>query len=197
MGRTRAATRRKRSYVSSARRRLGDLLEESHVRIVENANVGNSVSADGDARRSHAERPARIALAVEPRGFEDRRVNHARAEDLDPSGPLARGTAGAAANATLHVHLGGRFGEREVARTKASLRGAKEPFGESIERRLQVDKADALVNAQAFDLSERRCVRGIEEVSSIDGSGNEHTNRRLVALERTNLNRRRVRPEQP
>src|SRR6185312_782990 len=109
-----------------------------------------------------------------PCRFEHRGVDHARAEDLDPSRSLADRAAGAAADPALHVHLRRRLGEWEVGWPKTRSCCAEQPLGESVEGRLEIDEADALVDAKAFDLVECRRMRRVEEVAPIDGAGNEH-----------------------
>src|SRR5581483_5703285 len=103
----------------SAAARAGDLLEESHVGIVEYSDIRDLVTADRDAPRPHAERPTRVPLAVDAGGLEDAGMHHARAQDLDPARALARGAARAAADAALHVHLGRRLRERKERRAEA------------------------------------------------------------------------------
>ena len=72
----------------------------------------------------------------------------------------------------------------------------KNPLGETVERRLEIDEADAFVDAESFDLRERRRVRRVEEVAAIDGARDENANRRRVLLQRAHLHRRRVRAQQ-
>src|SRR5581483_9355806 len=54
-----------------------DLLQESHVGIVENSDIRYSIPADGDARRPHDERPAGVALTVDARSLEHGGMHHA------------------------------------------------------------------------------------------------------------------------
>ena len=110
--------------------------------------------------------------------------------------PLHAAQPTAAADAALHVHLGGRLGEREERRAEARARRAEESLGEPIQRRLEIDEADAFVDAEPFDLRERRRVRRVEEVAAIHVAGNEHADRRRVRLQRADLHRRRVRAQQ-
>src|SRR6188768_4152576 len=97
MERMRAATHRTRSF--------GDLLQEFHVGVVENSDIRDSIPAHGHTNGPHAERPSCVALTIDTRGVEHGRVNHARPEDLQPTGSLAGRAAGSATNAALHVHL--------------------------------------------------------------------------------------------
>src|SRR6185503_11417193 len=156
------------------------------------SDIRNLVSADRDARRPHAERPAGVLLAVDAGRVEHRGMYHAGAEDFDPPRALARRAPDAAADAALHVHLGRGLGEREVGRAEASARRAEEALREDVERGLEVDEADAFVDAEPFDLLERRRMRGVEWILAIDLAGNEHANGRRVFLERPHLHRRGV-----
>src|SRR5690349_379922 len=98
-----------------------DLLEEAHVRVIQQADVRDAVARERDAGRSHAEGPARVPLGIETRGLEHLWMHHARAEDLDPARVLAHRAAGAVADAALDVHFGRGLREREEARTEARL----------------------------------------------------------------------------
>src|SRR5437764_362737 len=95
-----------------------DLLQKANVRVIEDANIRNAVAAQGDASRPHTECPTRIALAVDAGRLEHCGMDRSGAEDLDPSRLLADGTSRSAADATLDVHLRGRFGEWKEARSK-------------------------------------------------------------------------------
>src|SRR5215470_14751422 len=101
-------------------------------------------------------------------------MHHPRAEDFDPSRSFACGTAAPTADAALDIHLGRWLGEREKRRTKARFDAAKEAHRELIERGLEVDEADPLVDGQTFDLHERRRVRRVEEVATIRVARNQH-----------------------
>ena len=90
--RTRAA-RRARTFI----RRMRELLEEAQVVLVEQADVVDAVLQHRDALDAHAEREAGDLLRVVADRFEDRRMHHAAAEDLEPAGLLADAAARAAA----------------------------------------------------------------------------------------------------
>src|SRR3712207_8511601 len=57
-------------YTTLFRSSSCELLQKAHVRVVEDANVGDAVARQRDARGPHAERPARIAFAVDSGGVE-------------------------------------------------------------------------------------------------------------------------------
>src|SRR5919198_2167098 len=111
MIRMRAANRRRRSFA--------ELLQKAHVGVVQQPDIRNAVATERYASGAHPERPAGVALAVHPRGFEHRWMYHTGAEDLHPTGLLADGTATTAADSALHVHLRRWLGEGEVAGAKA------------------------------------------------------------------------------
>src|SRR5450830_1338138 len=118
----RAATRTRRSS--------GDLVQESHIRIVQNPYVGDVVAEHRDARRAHAERPAGVAIGVESRGIDHSRMHHPGAEYLHPAGALAAWAPRPVTQLALHIHLGRRLREREIARAETCLRLAEEFVGE-------------------------------------------------------------------
>src|SRR5207247_10165380 len=88
------------------------LVQESHVRIVQNPYVGNVVTQHGDSSRSHAECPSGVAIAIESGGVKHRGMHHPRAEYLHPAGSLAAWAANAMTQLALHIHLRRRFRER-------------------------------------------------------------------------------------
>src|SRR5579862_1013756 len=119
--------------------------------------------------------------------LQHRRMDHSGTEDLDPAGALARRTTRAATDAALHVHLRRGFGERKEARPEAGARRAEESQRKAIEGRLEVDEADAFVDAQSFDLSKGGGVRRVEEISAIHVPRNEDPDGWRIALERSHL----------
>src|SRR4051812_36846714 len=122
-------------------------------------------------------------------------MHHPRAEDLDPARPFAHRAAGAMTDAALDVHLRRRLRERKETWAKARLAGTKEALCEATERRLQIDEAYAFVDAQPFDLHERRRMRRIERILSIRVPRNQHANGWRILLKRAHLHRRRVRAQ--
>src|SRR3990170_5010117 len=187
MERARAATHRMRSSC--------ELLQESHVGIVQQANVGNVVAKHRDPRGAHPERPARIPLALDSGRFENRWMNHPRAEYLHPAGALAAGTAGSVTQLALDIHLGGGLGERKEARPEPRLRLAEQPVGEIGEGRLQIDEGDSFVYGEPFDLCEHRRVRRVEEVPPVAVPRAENSYRRFIRPHRPDLDGRGMRPQ--
>src|SRR5262249_43023031 len=70
-----------------------ELLQEAQVVLVEQPDVLDAPFEERDALDAHAEGEAGVALRVVADGFEQRRMDHAAAEDLDPAGPLTHGTS--------------------------------------------------------------------------------------------------------
>src|ERR1700693_5283735 len=138
------------------RRSSRDLVQESHVRIVENPYVGDVVAKHRYPRRPHAERPAGVAVAIESGRSHYGRMHHSGAEYLHPAGALAASASGAVTELTLHVHLGGRLREWEVARPEPGLRFSEESIGEVRQRSLEIYEAHAFIERETFDLREHR-----------------------------------------
>src|SRR5262245_63173088 len=107
---------------SSHRSAEAELREEAQVVVEEESDVVDLVLEDGDALDAHPEGPARHLLGIVADVAQDVRVNHARAEDLDPSPVLAEATAAAAALEAQDVRLRGRLREREERRAEAQSR---------------------------------------------------------------------------
>src|SRR5512138_2491562 len=125
------------------KRSLRELLQESHVGIVKKADVGHRVAQHCYARRSHPERPAGVFLGIDAGRIEHVGMNHSRAENFHPSGVLAARTPGSVTQLALDIHLRGRLGEREEARTEARARLSEATIRELSESCLEVDEADS------------------------------------------------------
>src|SRR3984893_8986333 len=173
-----------RSRFSSGEASSRDLVQESHVRIVENPYVRDVVAQHRNAGRTHAERPAGVAVAIESGGVQNGWMHHSRPEYLHPAGALAARAAGPVTQLALNVHLGRRLSEREIAWPEARFRLAEEPVGEMGQRRLEIDEAYPLVDRQAFDLREHRRVRCVEEIPAVGVPRTEDPDRRLEFLHR-------------
>src|SRR5262245_27879148 len=90
-----------------------ELLQEPEVVLVEEADVLDPVAEHGHALDAHPEGPARHLLGVVAHRTEDLRMDHPRAQDLEPPRRLADAAAGTLAAEAEHVHLGRRLRERE------------------------------------------------------------------------------------
>src|SRR6266702_6810120 len=120
-----------------------ELLEEAQVVLEEEAQVVDAVAEHRHPLDAEAEREAGD-FGGHPAVVEHLRVDHARPEDLQPAGLLARPAALAvfparpAAERARDVDLRAGLDEREVARPEARLRaGAEEGAREGGQRALE------------------------------------------------------------
>src|ERR1019366_2945552 len=93
-----------------------ELLQESHIALVEQLNLFHLVLQDGDAHDAHAKGEAadlRRVIAVLLDEVEDVGIDHAAAQQLDPAAEFALAAALAAAEDAAYLHVGAGFGERE------------------------------------------------------------------------------------
>ena len=114
-------------------------LQESSVVLREHSQVAHAILEIGDSLDTHTKGVSAIYLAVDAALLEDIGIDHTATEDLNPSGVLAESATLAAADMARDVHLGTRFGEGEIARTKANLGvGTKHLAGKRQKNLLQV-----------------------------------------------------------
>src|ERR1041384_6312247 len=107
-------------------RTWSELLQEPHVTLVVELDVVDAVAKHRHALEPHAEREAGVLLGVDLHVREDLGIDHAGPADLDPARALAHPAAAAHAEAALHVDLGARLNEREVARAEPDPQIARE-----------------------------------------------------------------------
>src|SRR4051812_47922074 len=130
-------------------RASAELLQEPQIVLEQDAEVRHAVTQEGDALDPHPEREALhlfglVAVVLDE--AEHVRVDHPRAEDLDPARALAERVARAVGEVALaaavearHVDLDARLGEREVAGADVHLAlGAEDRAGELSENPDQV-----------------------------------------------------------
>src|SRR6476619_5285967 len=86
------------------------LFEKSEIVLVEQPDVFHSIPQNRDALEAEDPREAGISLRVVADRLEHRRMHHAAAAQLDPSGPLAHRAAGAVALPAAQVDFGARLG---------------------------------------------------------------------------------------
>ena len=91
-----------------------ELLEETEVVLEVVAQVAYLPLEHRDTLYSHSESESAVLLAVDSRSFEDIRVHHPAAYDLEPACTLADVAALSAADVTAYVDLSRRLCEREV-----------------------------------------------------------------------------------
>src|SRR6185295_4052104 len=123
-------------------------------------------------------REAAEALRVIAAVAQDRRVDHARAEDLQPAGILADPAALPAAEEALDVELDARLSKGEVARPEAHTRAlAIQSLSERCQRALQIGKGDVLAHRQALDLMEHHLRARGHLLIAIDLARQDHPHR--------------------
>src|SRR5438105_9489423 len=133
--------------------------------MVEELDIVNAVLQHGNAVHAHAEGEAADLVRIVAIGFneaEDIRINHAAAEELDPSAgfaePAILGRAEFASAATFeagNLHVRARFSEGKEAGIETRLHaGAEEFFHGVVERALEVAKSDVGVHSETFHLVE-------------------------------------------
>ncbi len=173
------------------------LTQEAQVVLEEQPQILDAVLQHRDPLDAHAERPARHFLGVVADVAQHVRVDHARAEDLQPSRLLAQAAAVADAHEAEDVDLRRRLRERKERRPEPDLRPRPEELArEELERALEIAHRDVAVHREALDLVEDRRVRGVRDVAAIDAAGNDHAHGRRLRLHRADLHGRRVGAQQ-
>src|SRR5215475_5186164 len=136
---------------------LTELLKESRVSGIKQADIADAVLHHGDAVDSHAEGEAADFLRIVGgllalHEAEDCGVDHAAAEQLDPARVLALAAALAAAEGAADLHICAGFGEGEERGKEARFDArAEELLHGVVERALEVGEGDVGVNAEALD----------------------------------------------
>ena len=167
------------------------LLEEAHIILENEAQVGDLVLAHREALESHAEGPAGVDVRVDAAAGENLGVHHAGAEDLDPALTLAGRAAAAAALVALDVELAARLGEGEMMRAETGHGPlAVDLLHHQVQRRLEVGHGDALVDDHALDLVEHGRVRGVHLVLAVDAAGGDHADGQVLRLHGVDLHGR-------
>src|SRR5579863_9465959 len=168
---------------------LPELLQEPYVSLEEELQVFHTVFQQSDAVGAHAEGEAGNFLgivAVVSYEFEHVGIDHAAAQDFDPSCLLA-GSAGniiaatsstAAADETAHEHFCAWFGEREERRTETRLHARSEKFLHGVvERALQIAERNVGVDRQTLDLMEHGRMAGVRRVVAVNRARNHNADR--------------------
>src|SRR5262249_55223973 len=158
--------------------------------FVELSNIFDLVAENRDALDPHAPGETRVLFRIVADGFEDRRMHHAAAEDLDPAAPFAHRAARAVARPAAHIHFGARLGVREEARTETQARTLAEHLAREGEQRpLQVRQRNAFADDEPFELREHRRMREIQVIFAIDAAWHDDADRRLMRLHVADLHR--------
>src|SRR5216684_2152792 len=98
---------------------LRKLSQEPHIALIEQLNIVDPVLQHRDPLHAHAKGEAAdllciVAVALDE--FKDVRIDHAAAQQLDPSAHLAQTASLAAAFEARNRHIRARFCEREERR---------------------------------------------------------------------------------
>src|SRR5882724_9697657 len=159
-----------------------ELFQEPHVVFVKEADIVDAVTEHGDAFDAEAERPAGPHFGVVADVLEDLRMHHAAAGDLQPI--LAHLLHECAAEIDLET----RLGVAEIVRTEPYLHViAKNFFEDEFYGALEVADGHAFVHVETFDLLERRVMRGVCIVASIDASRRDDADGRRLLLHHADL----------
>src|SRR5579884_4139620 len=145
---------------------LSKLLQESHVPLKEQLQIIKPILQHRNSINAHAKGETGNLfgiVAVVLHKLEDVGIDHAAAENLDPSGLLA-GSAGApftlpasAADEAGDEHLRARLGERKKRWTKAGLHiRAEQCFHRVIKGPLEVAEGNVRIDGESFDLVKHR-----------------------------------------
>ena len=166
------------------------------------ADFADAVLHHGDALHAHAEGEAgdffRVVGRLLFRGEgEDRGIDHAATQQLNPSRLLALAAALASAKDATDLHVGARLGEREERGEEARFdRRTEQRLHGVVERALQIAEGDVGVDAEAFDLMKDGRVRGVGGVVAVHLAGNHDAHRRRLLLHGAHLHGRSVGAQQ-
>src|SRR6266850_358964 len=181
---------------------LRELPEEAHVILEKDLNIIDAVLQHREAVDADAEGEAADFFRVVIDEAVDGRIDHTRAEELDPRGALAFRTgaavrsAGSAAERAGDVELDGRLGEREIAGPEACFHtGAKKLLYEIFDGAGEIAKSNVRVHGESFDLMKGEGMRGVGIVAAIDLAGDNDAHGRFLLLHGANLHGRSVRAE--
>src|SRR5579864_3983479 len=182
------------------------LLQKSHIPLKEQLQIVHAINQHGDSVHAHSEsEPGNFlgVVAVMLHELEHVGIDHAAAENFDPSSLLARAArlffrSGAtlpasAADEAGDEHFGAGLCERKERWTEAGLYvRTKQRLHRMIERALQVAESDVRIHRQAFDLVEHGRVAGVGRVFTVNFAGNHNPQWRLHLLHGANLDGRSV-----
>src|SRR5207253_57552 len=175
-----------RSQDRTSRTSIRELLEESKVVLVKETDVFNLVSQDRNPLDADAPCESGVSLRIVADGFEDRRVHHAAATQLDPAALLAHRAAGAVALPARDVELRARFGVREEARPESQpdvrrKHVARRMFGRHVQR---VEAVPLVLDFRTFDDGEAHAREDLFEPIADDGEWMAMPERRQAPGER-------------
>ncbi len=173
------------------------MLQKSYVVFGEHAQVFHAIFQVGDALHAHAECVTSVLFRIDAASLKHVGVDHAAAENFDPTRVFAEVATFAAAQVARNVHLGAWFGEWEVRWTQANLRlFAKHLFGKIEQCLFQVGERNIFVDVETLYLMEK-AVRAVRNgLVAIDATGAKHANWRFLTGHHARLNARSVRTQQ-
>lgn len=118
-------------------------------------NIVNAVFQKRNPLNTHSECESANFIRVIAAHLQYAGMNHAAAENFEPSALLAHPAAMSAALHASHVHLSARLREREEARAQADLcLLAEDLLHELKQGALQIAHANIFINNQSFNLVE-------------------------------------------
>src|SRR6266550_1190996 len=166
-----------------------ELPQEADIVLEEQAEVGDVVLEHRQAVQPGAEGKAGIVVRVDAAVAEYLRMDHARAQDLQPAA-LAASTTRSPANSTRHRRRDARFRKGEMIAENADAPiGTEQRKREVFDGSLQVGKTNVAIDDEAFELIELGSVRGVRRVPPVDGARSDDPDRRLMALHVADLHR--------
>src|SRR3984885_2085577 len=137
---------------------LPELLEKSHVPGVELAYISDTVLHHGNPLDTHAEGEATdffrvIGGLVAGCEGEDRGIDHAAAQQLNPAGLLALTAASAATEDAADLHVGRGLGKGKERREKASFdAGSEKRLHGVVERAFEIGEGDVRIDTEPLAL---------------------------------------------
>src|SRR5260370_40434611 len=123
-------------------------------------------------------------------------MDHARAAQFDPAGPLTDTTARAAAIEATVINFSARLSERKIGRSKAGPGfRAEQAMNELRQSTFQMRHRNSASVAESFDLIEHRIMGRVGRVAAKDSARRNHAHGRAAPLHRVNLHRRSLRTQ--
>src|SRR5436190_843639 len=149
-----------------------ELLQDADVVLPERAEVRQAVPEHRDALDPEPESEPLPLGRIQSDVAKHVGVDPAGAAHLDPARVLAHGAAAPVAEEARDVELDRRLGEGEEARAHPHLALRPEQQPEVLQHRAaQVGQRDAAVDREALDLLERRRMRRVRGVATVDATG--------------------------
>src|SRR5437016_12497708 len=177
-----------------------ELPQEADVVLEKDLDIVDAVLEHGETIDADAEGKATDFFRVVVDEAVDGGIDHAGAEEFNPSCTFALGTgsatsgrAGSTAEGAGDFELDAWLRERKIAGAEARLdAGAEELFYEIFDGAGEIAEGNVGVNGEAFDLVEGERMRGVGIVAAIDLAGNDDANGRLLLFHGANLHGRSV-----